>query len=151
MVGFPGPAEPILLDTNLLIYATYEDSPHYAMARELMDRAERRDFVACLAPQVLMEFYGVVTNPRRVRRALSPVEATREVEAYLGGGYRTLFPGPGTPLRAARLAREAGIMGRRIFDCLLAATALDNDVTLIYTADTGHFLFPGLRAVNPLR
>lgn len=118
---------------------------------EFREHVEARSGMGCLTPQVLHEFYAVITDPRRVGRAVGSAEAVSEIEVYLRGTYRMMFPGPTTHLRALSLARQAGVLGQHFYDCVLAATALDNGVSVVYTADTHGFKFPGLRAVNPLR
>lgn len=134
----------------MLVYASDEESPFGQAARDLLSRADRGEFQACLAPQVLFEFYSTVTDSRRVRHAIAPRDAAQAVHGYLVRGYRMVFPGSATVPRAVRLASEQGMKGGDVYDCVLAATALDNDVNLIYTANPKDFRFPGLRAVNPL-
>lgn len=142
--------EPVLLDTNILVFASDATSPNHEGAVAVRDQIEAQGLQACLTPQVLYEFYGTVTSRRPRARGVPPADAVGEIEAYLRRGYRMLYPLPGTLQHAFRLAREAGVIGQGLYDCVLAATALDNDVSLIYTANPKDFRFPGLRAVNPL-
>jgi predicted nucleic acid-binding protein len=60
------------LDTNVLVYSVYADSEHHRAARFLVDQTKRHAAALCLTPQVLAEFYAVVTNPRRVTEAKPP-------------------------------------------------------------------------------
>jgi predicted nucleic acid-binding protein len=60
------------LDTNVLIYALYADTEHHRAARLLVDQARSSNAALCFTPQVLAEFYAVVTNPRRGTEAKSP-------------------------------------------------------------------------------
>lgn len=76
-------AEPVLFDTNLLVYATNEDSPFFTRAKELRDRALAGELTACITPQILAEYYSTVTSPKRVARPLTPKQAREQVEAYL--------------------------------------------------------------------
>jgi predicted nucleic acid-binding protein len=55
-----------MVDTNVLVYAYFEDTPQYPAAFPLLDRAQEADAALCVSPQVLAEFYAVITNPRRV-------------------------------------------------------------------------------------
>lgn len=61
-----------LLDTNVLIDAFYKDSDHYPAARSLLDLAQQEEPSLCVTPQVLAEFYAVVTHPKRVTHPKSP-------------------------------------------------------------------------------
>jgi predicted nucleic acid-binding protein len=54
------------LDTNVVVYALYANTEHHRAARHLVDQGRNQDAALCITPQVLTEFYSVVTNPRRV-------------------------------------------------------------------------------------
>jgi predicted nucleic acid-binding protein len=60
------------LDTNVLVYVLYADAEHHRAARLLAEQARDPNTALCCTPQVLAEFYSVVTNPRRVTEAKSP-------------------------------------------------------------------------------
>lgn len=66
-----------LIDSNILIYATQTLSPHFSPSKELRDRGMRGEIPLCVCPQVLKEFFAVVTNPKRVTHPCSPGDATR--------------------------------------------------------------------------
>jgi predicted nucleic acid-binding protein len=63
-----------LVDTNLLVYALLTDGPHYAPSRALLDQAQAGSLSLCVTPQVLAEFYAIVTNARRVTDPRPPQE-----------------------------------------------------------------------------
>ncbi len=67
----------VLLDSNILIYAEQAEEAHHATAKSLRDRALTGEFKACISPQVLSEFFAIVTNPRRVN---APLTAERALE-----------------------------------------------------------------------
>src|SRR3989338_3071859 len=68
-----------LLDTNILVYAYNADSEYHAACRALLDRAIRGELNICLAPQILFEFFAVVTNLARVTKPIIPIEALAEM------------------------------------------------------------------------
>ena len=74
-------SEPLgLLDSNVLVYADQELSPFHVRARTLRDRGARGEIPVCVCPQVLLEFFAVVTNPKRVTQPLPPEEASKILE-----------------------------------------------------------------------
>jgi predicted nucleic acid-binding protein len=75
-------SDPILLDTNILVYAADASSPFHNPSRDLRDRGIEGEVSICVTPQVLSEFFAVVTNPRRVQSSRSPDGAMAEVEKY---------------------------------------------------------------------
>ena len=60
------PVEPGLVDTNVLVYALDADAPHHAVARALLEAAREGSSSLYVTPQILCEFYSIVTNARRV-------------------------------------------------------------------------------------
>ncbi len=76
-------ADLAMVDTNVLVYAVLEDSEHFEASHDLLDRAQAGEIPLCLAPQVLAEFYSVMTNPSRVSNPQSPEQALDVVEACL--------------------------------------------------------------------
>ena len=73
----------ILLDANILIYAADELSPFHSACRTFRDRGSSGELSLFVTPQVLFEFYAVITDPRRVNKALSGQEAIEQVQSYL--------------------------------------------------------------------
>lgn len=141
----------ILFDTNILIHAANAASPLHVQAKRLRHQAVEGLIDACLTPQVLWEFYTVMTNPSRVTHPLTPHEAIQEVQAYLNADRLTIImPQRTTVQRTAELLRRAGVTGRRVFDVYLAATMLEHNVRVIYTQNTKDFTaFREIQAINP--
>jgi toxin-antitoxin system PIN domain toxin len=139
------------LDTNVLVYALYADAEHHRAARPLVDQGRNPDAALCLTPQVLAEFYAVVTNPRRVTEA-KPSEAVVEVITNLiAMPGLTLLPFPLDLVhRWMALLREHPVSGRKVFDVQLVATLLANGVRKLYTFNRTDFEpFAGLEVVTP--
>lgn len=141
----------ILLDTNILVRAAGTKSLGHAKARDLRDRAAAGEMDACVAAQVLAEFYAVVTDPRRFQPALTPAQAQRDLRSYLSSSLRIILPKETTLSRMLSMVGSRSVRGGRIFDLFLAATMLDNGVETIYTENVRDFEgLTGIEAVNPL-
>jgi len=140
----------ILLDTNILVHATGSRSPRHAKATELRDQAAAGQFEACIAAQILTEFYAVVTDPRRFQPALTPGQAQRELRTYLSSPLKLILPKETTVTRMLHLLGSRSVRSGRIFDVFLAATMLDNGVRRIYTENTNDFEgLSGIDASDP--
>ena len=61
----------ILLDTNILVHAYNKSSPHQKNASGVIKKAMQSEIEAYLAPQILYEFFAIVTNPKRVEHPMS--------------------------------------------------------------------------------
>ena len=144
----PTPIERVLLDTNVLVYAMNRDSEHHDSCRNLLERAADGEVSACLAQQILFEYFAVVTSARQMPKPLSVAEAASDVER-LSDLFPILQPTAGVVSLALSLARTLGVVGRRIFDLVLAATMLENGVTAIYTYDDHFANMPGVVPLRP--
>ena len=140
----------ILLDTNVLVHAAGAQSLRHTKAKELRDQAVAGEFEACIAAQVLTEFYAVVTDPRRFQPPLAPSQAQRELRAYLASSLKVIFPKETTVTRMLNLLGSRSVRSGKIFHVFLVATMLDNGVRQIYTENTDDFKrIDGIEAINP--
>jgi len=144
---------PIFLDSNILVYAVNEKSPYYAGARAILDVINKGELRVCLSPQVLGEFYAVITNPRKLERALSPQEAAGVVERFLSSNaVLKLYPQKSTLGLTLKLVKHYQIKALDFFDAQIVATMLDNGVTTIYTVNEQDLAkFEEIKAVNPFK
>lgn len=145
-------AEKILLDTNLLVYAHNRASPHYPQASCILVASTRGPLNAYVSSQNILEFYSVMTNPRRVRPTPPPHEI-QEICSDLWASRRLqkIFPRERTAIEAVKTAAAKGLRGPQIFDCVLALTSRDNQVDRIWTDNVGDFRrFEFVTAENPL-
>lgn len=83
-----------LLDSNILIYRHQALSEFHAQTKALLKKGFRKDLLLCICPQVLNEFYAVITNPKRVTDPISPMEAIKEIEKYAKAkNIMKIYPG----------------------------------------------------------
>jgi len=142
----------ILLDTNILVHAYNKASPHQKKASGVIKKALRGEIQAYLTVQVLYEFFAIVTNPKRVEYPMTSEEAAdlcrdlwecREIEK--------VNPTVLAPHEIFKLVKELKLSRGEIFDCVLAVTAKENKISVIYTENVGDFRsYNFLKTVNPL-
>ena len=142
----------ILLDANILVFAHAKDSPFYATARHIRDQAVQGIIQACVSPQVLCEFFSVITDDRISKAPLAPVEAKKELQAYWQASqFQKIVPRETTVTRLINLLDRHPVKRGNIFDTFLVATMLDNDVRIIYTQNVKDFEnYAELQVINPL-
>ena len=147
------PSEQALVDTNVLVDGLYKDSEHYSAARALLDQAQQLDAGFCITPQVLTEFYAVVTHPKRTTQPKSPHDALSVMGDFLAmPGMLLLLPPPDITARLMDLVRRypQHLIGRKIFDGQLVATMLANGVKRIYTFNSKDFIpFSEIEVLEP--
>ncbi|HEV2365493.1 MAG TPA: type II toxin-antitoxin system VapC family toxin [Caulobacteraceae bacterium] len=140
----------ILVDANLLLYASIEDFPQHRTALRWLD--ERLNGIARvgLAWGTLTAFLRLITNRRIFERPLGMGEAWEQVKAWLA--CDTVWTPTPTDRHAQVLEGMLGIPGVRgdlVPDAHLAALALEHGLELCST-DSDFARFPGLRWTNPL-
>jgi len=129
-----------LLDANILIYAHQSLSEFHTKSRALLEKGLKGETTLCICPQVLYEFYAVVTDPKRVTNPTSAKDAIAEIEKYLKvENISKIYPGHGIIEKTIDLMRRHKITKQKIFDLQLVATMLLNDVTRLYTFNQSDF------------
>lgn len=140
-----------LCDSNILVYAYDSTSPYHLKAKRFLEEKTKIKGEIGITPQVLLEFFGVVTQ--KVKQPLN-VETASELIKEIANNKNIvcLYPRQATYLRTLELAKKYKILGRDIFDAYLVATMLDNGVGLIYTRNLKDFeKFSEITALDPTK
>ncbi len=143
-----------LVDTNLLVYATFSDAPEHARARGwLQDQLADGDNAVALCWPVVYAFVRLITSPRVFgENAVSVRRGWATVAAYLAQpAIRIVVPGPGHEALATELAATPGLRSDDVPDIELAALAIEHGLVLA-SHDHGFHRFTGsgLRTLDPL-
>lgn len=133
-------SETALLDTNVLVYAADESSPFHEVSKGLRDRGLEGRISLCIFPQILSEFYAIITDSKRVSNPRNQEEAVGEIEKYLNAKHLLKFyPEPDVVDIMLELLRRYDIRRQEVFDAQLVAAMLSNGITRIYTFNRDHF------------
>jgi toxin-antitoxin system PIN domain toxin len=134
-------SEVALLDANILIYNHQALSKFHPQAKALLEKGLRGETELCICPQVLFEFFAVVTNPRRVTSPINSEAATQEIERYLRArNILKIYPKDDILNITVELLKKYGAREKDIFDLQLAATMLSNNVTRLYSYNLDDFI-----------
>ena len=140
----------ILVDANLLLYATFREAPEHAKALAwLEDRLDGTPRIGLPWPS-LLAFIRISTHPRISQSPLPVGRAWEQVTDWLGR-HPSWIPAP-TERHAETLGAMLGTAGLRpddVADAHLAALSIEHGLTLC-SADAGFARFEGLRWENPL-
>ena len=139
----------ILLDSNLLIYATAVESEHYATARNWLGEVLQSGTRVGMPWATVLSFLRLLGNRAVVRTPPSPAEAWGVASRWLAIP-NVWIPEP-TERHGEVLSRLLADCGRSdlVPDAHLAALAIEHGLTLM-SADGDFARFPGLRWVNPI-
>lgn len=141
----------ILVDTNLLVYATFAEDPVHQQARAWLDDRLKGAARVGLPWSSLVGFVRIVTNPRIFSEPASIHDAWRRVTNWLDCPC-VWVPSPTERHREVlgRLLVAGKITANLVHDAHLAALAIEHGLTLC-SADSDFARFHGLRWQNPLR
>jgi predicted nucleic acid-binding protein len=144
-------ADRALLDTNVLVYSAYPSATQHPASRALVESAKDPAAGLCVFPQILAEFFAVVTNPKRVMPAKTAEEALQAVEQFLALPGLTLLPLPADVVtRWIALVRTNPVKGGEVFDVQAAAAMLAHGIATVFTYNVADFnSFPGIAAKEP--
>jgi hypothetical protein len=140
----------ILIDTNLLLYATFKHTSDHERARQWLDEQFESAPRIGLPWHSLLGFVRLASNLRIYRNGPSPEQSWRVVREWLGAS-NAWIPQP-TERHADvldQLFSSASVDSRSVADTHLAALAIEHGLVLC-SADTDFARFPSLRWFNPL-
>lgn len=140
----------IVVDVNLLLYATFATFTQHDAARAWFEQALNGRGQVLLPGVSVFGFVRIATNPRVFEKPLRVEEALDAVEAWLAQPHvHFLVPGPRHLEIAFRLLRDLGSARNLTTDVQLAAHAIENQA-LLCSNDSDFARFQGLRWQNPL-
>jgi predicted nucleic acid-binding protein len=134
-------SNPILFDTNVLIYNQDQQSEFYRQASLFHDKTSGGEINAVLSIQNCTEFVSVITSNKHVARPHSIEKARGEMEKYyLSEDFRLIYPTDKTFQFFSKLLKKYGSKKtKHIFDIFLTATMLSNNIKTILTANYKDF------------
>lgn len=140
----------ILVDVNLLIYATDRDAASHLGAKDWLETVMSGNESVGFSWSVLLAFLRLTTRPGLFRKPLSIKQAFEVMDSWLDQPVAVILH-PGNRhlnlLREMLLTRGTG--GNLTSDAHLAALAIEHEAQL-FTSDNDFARFRGLRWGNPL-
>jgi len=141
-----------LVDTNLLVYATFADAPEHERARAWLEArfAEGEETVALCWP-VVYAFLRLITSTRVFgQHAVTVRDGWAVAAAYLNQpAVRVITAGAGHIAIAEELAATPGLRSDDVPDVEIAALAVEHGLVLA-SHDHGFRRFSGVRVLDPL-
>ena len=141
-----------LVDTNLLVYATFADAPEHSVARTWLEQQlEASELGVVFSWSILYAFLRLITSTRVFGpSAVSVHEGWTTVDAYLAQpAVRLVTAGAGHASIAAELLKTPGLRSDDVPDVEIAALAIEHGLVLA-SHDHGFRRFSRLRMVDPL-
>ncbi len=143
-------AEPLFLDTNVLVYATDAHSPLQPIAAAALQDARDDGVLLLVSPQVLREYLAVALRPAAAGGGAS-VEDVQANIATFRGAFQVVAETDAVVAQLVGLLSRLHAVRRRIHDANIVATMLVYGVRRLLTHNTADFApFADLITVVPL-
>ena len=127
----------MFVDTNVLVYARFENAPFHEHARSAV-RAGRSREPLRISRQILREYFATVTRPQRWSEPLS-VAATLDDLALHVRQFEILEDGSHVTDMLISLCRQVPVAGRQVHDANIVATMLASGERRLLTFNVGDF------------
>jgi predicted nucleic acid-binding protein len=128
-------ADPVFLDTNVLVAATVGAHPSHSAATSLIERLGVEGTPLCVSPQVLREFLVVLTRQPVHGREVTVDEALESWRA----GCAVLDEDEIVVAELVALVRQRRVKGKQVHDANIVAVMRANGVGRLATLDVGDF------------
>lgn len=141
----------IAVDTNILVYAHRGESRQHEASKSLLRELSGGPRPWAIPQHCLVEFAGVVTNPRIWKQPTSQEDCALQVDAWRSSPSLTVLE-EGTDFwpAFADVLTLSGVRGGAVHDARIAACCRQHGVAELLTCDRDFSRFPFLRCRNPL-
>lgn len=131
-------ADPVFVDTNILVYASRQRSPFHARASAGLGQAGRGGGSLWFSRQILREYLAVVTRPQPTEPALSSDAAVADAEGFLAK-FTVAEDGPRVTKMLLQLLAQHQSGGKQVHDTNIVATMLAHGITRLLTFNESDF------------
>jgi predicted nucleic acid-binding protein len=140
----------LFVDTNVLVYATWQASRWHTPSRAALERLAETDEPIRVSRQILREHLAVVTRPQTWAVPLPTAEALADLER-LERGHAMLEDGPAVTRELIALCRAVPLGGRQVHDANIVGTMLAHGETRLLTFNAADFtrFAPRIEVVAP--
>ena len=138
------------VDTNVLVVAASEASPHHEIAQDLLRILSEDSRPWAIPWPCIYEFLRVVTHPRVLRPPIPMKTALKGLGGLTSSpSLRLLHETPRHEEVMRGVLDESAATGNLVHDAHIVALCLEHGVREIVTGDRDFARFPGLTILNP--
>jgi predicted nucleic acid-binding protein len=131
-------ADPVFVDTNVLVAATVESHPSHATAVALLARLVADQAPLAISTQICREFLVVLTRQPVEGRTFSMDEALAALARWRSS-CAVLGDDPGVLVELLDLVRRHGVKGKQVHDANVVATMRANGIGRLATFNVVDF------------
>jgi len=140
------------LDTNVLVYSMDLTPEHREKHRAALETIRpNKTEILCVSPQILAEFYTVVTSTKSIINPITPQDALSRIKRFSQMPNVSVLPPPEQLVDYwLPLLEETPVRGAGVFDRIHLATMLAYQIKSIYTFNVDDFnWYSGINVIVP--
>jgi predicted nucleic acid-binding protein len=130
----------IFLDTNVLIYQTFEDfdrEKHEIVCRVLEELSEN-NYKIYISSQILREYFSISTNSKFFGKPLEVEEALSKIEEFCNN-FEVVYDSALSISKLKQIVSKYRIRKKNIHDANIVAAMMANQIDEIFTLNTRDF------------
>ncbi len=131
-------AEPLFIDTNILIYANVASAPFHQQAFDTIELVQKSERSLWISRQVLREFIAARTRPQTFAKPSTP-EVIIERVRYLEEQFQVANDTATVTKQLIRLLDDFKIGGKQVHDANIVATMIAYDIPCLLTHNIKDF------------
>jgi len=143
-------AEPVFVDTNVLVYVSRPSAAQHGVAQAALTRLEGEGSALWVSMQVLREYLAAVTRPQLTSPGLPMTTAIADVRRFQAV-FDVAEERPGVLDRLLDLLAAHQTSGRQVHDANIVATMLEHGIRRLLTFNVADFRrFARIINIEPL-
>ena len=134
------------VDTNVLVYSFFADSPFHDAARNVIEELAQSPVAWAIPWPCIHEFYAVATNPKIFSEPNLPDRARAQIDAWMRSpSLQLLTETTGHWATLNALLVSSRVAGPAVHDARIAALCLTHGVSELVTLDRDFSRFADLK------
>ena len=133
-------SEKVFVDTNILIYSTFEDfePEKHLQCVDTLNRLLQAETILFVSSQILREYFAIATNKNIFKKPLTYKQAAAKMKEFLAT-FTLVYEKESTIHVLIALIGKYAISQQKIHDMNIVATMLDNNITHLLTYNAKDF------------
>ena len=127
-------SERVFVDTNILIYSTFEDfdPEKHIQCTDTLNKLLQAGTTLFISSQILREYFAVSTNQNIFKKPLTYRQAVSKMKEFLAR-FTLVHEKESTIHILIALIVKYAVARQKIHDMNIVATMVDNDITQLFT------------------
>ena len=129
----------LFIDTNILVYASLENSPFYQIAKNKILEFSYNNYELWISRQVIREYLSVISKALILEIDYNINDVINSIEKF-SNQFHIADENKSTSEKLLILVKQYNISGKNVHDCNIVATMKQYEIKNILTHNTKDFI-----------